>query len=210
MKVTKFAIAAFAVVFGMSTVVGSLMADESAPPAMELPPGWTAQDMQACMEAGVPGKMHEHLAKSVGVWKGKTSMWMTPGGGGEPTKSECTSTVTSVMDGRYIQCAIEGEMPGMGPYKGMGIYGYDNVSQKFMSTWYDNASTGLMQGTGKLSADGKVMTWEYTYSCPINKKPAIMREVETITGPNSKTLESWTTDPKSGKEYKMMVIEFTK
>jgi len=37
-----------------------------------------------------------------------------------------------------------------------------------------------------------------------------MREIETMTGPNSKTLEMYGTDPKSGKEFKMMVIEFTR
>src|SRR6266404_168634 len=49
------------------------------PPEMPLPPGWTKADMQACMMAGIPGKMHEHLAKSVGVWHGKSTMWMYPG-----------------------------------------------------------------------------------------------------------------------------------
>jgi hypothetical protein len=37
-----------------------------------------------------------------------------------------------------------------------------------------------------------------------------MREVETVTGPNSKTLEMFGTDPKSGKEFKMMRIELTR
>lgn len=32
-------------------------------PELKLPPGWTAEDMQACMLAGTPGKMHEFLAK---------------------------------------------------------------------------------------------------------------------------------------------------
>lgn len=43
-------------------------------PAMQLPPGWTPEDMQACMAAGIPGKMHEHMAKSFGVWHGQTTM----------------------------------------------------------------------------------------------------------------------------------------
>src|SRR5687768_3331310 len=48
-------------------------------PEMKLPPGWTKADMQACMAAGMPGKMHEHLAKDVGEWHGKNTMWMAPG-----------------------------------------------------------------------------------------------------------------------------------
>lgn len=177
-------------------------------PEMKLPAGWTEEDMQACMLAGTPGKMHEHLAKDVGVWQGKNTMWMGPGS--EPVKSECTATVTSIMDGRFVKCEISGDMPGMGPFNGFGIHGYDNVTQRFVSTWIDNCGTGIMNGTGELSPDGKVMTWNYTYTCPITKKPTVMREVETATGPNSKKFEIFGTDPKSGKEYKMMEIEYTR
>jgi len=119
-------------------------------------------------------------------------------------------TVTSIMDGRYIQSEITGEMPGMGPYRGLGFSGFDNVSQKFVATWIDNHSTGMLNGTGELSADGKTITWNYTMNCPITKKPAAMRDVETITGFNTKTLVSYAADPKSGKEFKMMSIELTR
>jgi hypothetical protein len=101
-------------------------------------------------------------------------------------------------------------MPGMGPFNGFGIYGFDNVSQKFQSTWIDNMGTGMMVGTGELSPDGKSVTWDFTYNCPIQKKPVHMREVDTFTSPNSRTLEMFGADPKSGKEYKMMSIELTK
>jgi hypothetical protein len=177
-------------------------------PELELPPGWTEADMKACMVAGTPGKMHEHLAKGAGVWHGKTTMWMAPGA--EPMTSDCTSTVTPMMDGRYIKVEMAGEMPGMGPYSGFGIYGFDNVSKKFVSTWVDNHSTGIMNGTGDLSPDGKTTSWTYNVNCPITGKPTVMREVETVTGPDTKTLEMFGTGPKGDKEYKMMRIELTK
>ena len=44
--------------------------------------GWTAADMEACMLAGTPGKMHEHLVQGAGKWLGKSTMWMGPGGEG--------------------------------------------------------------------------------------------------------------------------------
>jgi hypothetical protein len=114
------------------------------------------------------------------------------------------------MDGRYIKVEIKGDMPGMGPFEGFGIYGYDNVSGQFVASWVDNQSTGIMNGTGELSKDGKTLTWKNTFNCPLNKKPAVMREIDTITGPNSKTLEMIGNDPKSGKEFKMMRIELTR
>jgi hypothetical protein len=196
---------------GLAAVVGSVAAADSsggAQPEMKLPPGWTAEDMQACILAGTPGKMHEHLFQGLGVWRGTTTMWMVPGA--EPTTSDCTSTVTPIMDGRYVKIEWAGEMPGMGPYSGLGIAGFDNVSQQFVSIWIDNHSTGIMNGVGELSSDGKTTTWNYTHNCPLTKKPTVMREVETLTGPNTKTLEMFGTDPKTGQEFQMMSIELTK
>ena len=200
---------------GLATIAASLaIAADSADaksadqPEMQLPPGWTAEDMQAMITAGTPGKMHERLANDVGTWSCKTKMWMAPGS--EPLTCEGKATVTSLMDGRFTKCEMTGEMPGMGTYVGGGLYGYDNVGQKFVSIWIDNHSTGIMIGEGELSADGKKITWEYTGNCPIKKGPIKIRDVETITGPNTKTLESFGAPPKGGDEYKMMSIEMTK
>lgn len=175
---------------------------------MQLPPGWTAEDMQARMAAGTPGEMHKRLAEDVGTWQCKTQMWMQPGA--EPMESEGTSVVKPIMDGRYIQVEMSGEMPGMGTYHGLGIYGFDNVSEKFVSCWLDNHSTGIMNGTGELSDDGKTLTWNYTGNCPIVQKPIQIKDVETVTGPNTKVIESFGPDRKTGEVYKMMRIELTK
>jgi hypothetical protein len=211
----KYFTRTFFVAAGVAAMLGAVaLADVSKnspsadQPEMKLPPGWTAEDMQACILAGTPGEQHEHLAKSIGQWHGTTTMWMTEGA--EPMESECQVTVTPMMDGRYTKIEWKGDMPGMGPYHGFGINGFDNVSQEFVSIWLDNHSTGLMKGVGKISPDGKTLSWEFTHNCPITKKPTVMREIETVTGPNTKTLEMFATDPKSGKEYKMMRVELTK
>lgn len=175
---------------------------------MPLPPGWTEEDMMACMAAATPGEMQARLAEDAGVWKGTTKMWMGPGT--EPMASECTTTVTPVFDGRYIKVETEGDMPGMGPFHGFGIYGYDNVSEKFQGSWIDNCGTGVMYGVGDLSSDGDTLTFTYAYTCPITKKPTTMRQVDTRTGPNAKKSEMYATDPKSGKEYKMMEIAYSR
>jgi hypothetical protein len=179
-----------------------------AQPEMKLPPGWTEEDMKAFADAATPGKMHEHLNKSVGTWEGKSTMWMSPDS--SPMTSDCTSVCEPMMDGKFIKCSMKGPMPGMGMFEGFGIYGFDNVSKKFQCSWLDNMGTGMMNGTGDLSADGKTITWTFNYYCPIAKKQCTMREIETMTSATTKTLEMHGADPKSGKEYKMMVIEFTK
>jgi hypothetical protein len=198
---------------GMALVAGAIVFAEppkDAKPVLELklPPGWTAADLQACIAAGTPGKMHEFLAKGAGVWLGKTTMWMGPGV--DPMKSECTATVTPIMDGRYVKVEMAGEFPGMGPYTGVGTYGFDNVSQQFVSSWIDNHNTGIMTGKGELSKGGKTLTWSYTHNCPITKQPAVLREIETFTSPTQKTIETFGADPKSGQEFQMMRIDLAK
>jgi len=175
---------------------------------MTLPPGWTEQDMQAVMLAERQGKCRQHLAKDAGEWRGKMTMWMIPGA--EPVISDCASTVTTIMDGRYTRVETASEMPGMGPYTGQGVNGFDNVSQKFVSTWIDNHSTGIMTGVGTLSSDGKAIEWEFNFNCPLTKKPTAMRQIETIGGQGTKTLDMFGADPKTGKEFHMMHIELSR
>jgi hypothetical protein len=215
MRVKKVLSIVCAAAAGLAVIGSFAIADASKdsqtpgklPADIKLPPGWTMEDMQACILAGTPGKMHEHLRKDVGAWEGKSTTQMP---GAEPQTSDCTMIVKPLMDGRYTQVEMKGDMPGMGPYEGIGIYGYDNVSKKFVSSWIDNHGTGVMQCTGELSADGKVMTWSCAFNCPITKKEQVMREVETVTGPNTKRFEMFGPDPKTGKEQKMMTIELTK
>lgn len=175
---------------------------------MQLPPGMTMEDMMACIQAGTPGDQHAMLATGVGTWTGQTTQWMTPDA--EPSKSESTCTVSTLYEGRYFMTEWASEIPGMGAYKGSGVAGFDNVSKEYFATWIDNMSTGLMMGKGEVSADGKTMTFNYTYNCPMTKKPAKMRQIEKTTGPNTRLFEMWGTDPKSGKEFLMMKTEMTR
>ncbi len=173
--------------------------------AMMLPPGWTEADMQACMEAGMTGPQHEMLAKSAGRWSGTSTMWMAPGM--PPMTNDCNATITSLMDGRYTRCEYSGEMAGMGAFQGLGFNGFDNVSQKYVSTWMDNMGTGIMNGTGVASDNGRTMTWNFQFNCPMTKKMTTMREVERHPDANTMSLEMFGPDPKTGKEFQMMKIE---
>jgi len=174
----------------------------------QLPPGWTEADMQACMAAGAPGAQHKELARSIGHWSGTCTQWMAPGT--EPMKSEVTCDMSNFLDGRFVKCEYSGEIPGMGPFHGIGFNGFDNVAQKYVSIWLDNCGTGIMTGEGSQSADGKTLTWNYRYSCPLTKKQQTMRQVERWTGDDAMTLEAYGNDPKSGKEYQVMRIEVTR
>lgn len=166
-------------------------------------------EMQACIEAGTPGKEHEFLTAQAGTWSGESQMWMGPAAT-EPMKSTCTWTVTPVMNGRYIRCELAGEMPGMGTFAGLGHFGFDNVSQKFVGSWLDDHSTGIMHAVGELSSDRKQIEWKFNYNCPMTKKPAVVRELHRYTGADTMEIESFVNDPASGKEYRCIQIVLTR
>lgn len=177
----------------------------------DLPPGMTPEDMkdmQVCIEAATPGPMHAFLAQGVGTWKGRTQMWMKPGS--EPMVCETVDVRTPMMDGRFIKTEVKSDMGDMGPFTGFGIVGFDNVSQKFVGTWIDNFGTGIANGTGARSSDGKTMEWTYIYNCPITKKPVNFRQVEKFLDPNTVVVEMFMTDQKTGKEFKSMQIDATR
>jgi hypothetical protein len=165
-----------------------------------------AEMMEAYARAGTPGEMHQHLTRGVGTWDGKVKMWHTPGS--QPEESTCVSVVSSMFDGRYTRCEVEGDF-SFGPFKGFGLYGFNNTTQQFESTWIDNMSTNIMNGTGKISPDRKSITWNYEFTCPITSGPSWMREVERHINDNTMTLEMFGPDP-SGEEFKMMEIRFTR
>jgi hypothetical protein len=174
----------------------------------QLPPGWTQADMQACMAAATPGKQQQMLAREAGKWTGTTTMWMAPDT--QPLTSPVSSTVSTIMDGRFTKCEFSGDMPGMGPFQGLGFSGYDNAGQKYVSSWLDNQGTGIMFGEGTMSADGSTLTWNYHMTCPITKKATTVREVEHFSGDNKLTLDMYGDDPHTGKEFHSMHIELTR
>lgn len=163
--------------------------------------------MQACMEAATPGPEHAHLAKGVGTWNGKVTMYMP---GMDPIVNQCVTTVRPSVDGRFVQIDSKGDMGEMGPFEGHGICGYDNVAKTYQSVWYDCMGTGMAIGTGELSSDGMTMTWTLTFNCPVTKQPTQMKQIERVTGPDSMVLEMHAPNPITGEISKVMDIEYTR
>lgn len=112
--------------------------------------------MQRWMEAGTPGKPHEMLATSVGMWDIKMKTWMDMES--PPQVSEGTAEVKPIMGGRFITETLKTEIMGM-PYEGLGIFGFDNVTKQFTSAWIDNMNTSITTSQGSISPDGKTLTF---------------------------------------------------
>jgi hypothetical protein len=176
------------------------------PPAdMQMPPGMTPElmkEFEECMKAAQPGPEHAHLQEMVGTWEGKNKMWMAPGT--EPMETTSTARFASTLGGRYIHGEFKGPMPGMGEFEGAALYGYDNAAKQFQVVWVDNMGTGMMVGTGALSADKKVMTWTMKWNHP-SRGLITFREVDTMISPDEMKLEMYGPHT-DGKEFKMMEI----
>jgi len=176
--------------------------------AADAPPQMSPEQkamMDKMTKAATPGAQHEMLTKMAGEWACSVKYQMDPS---QPwQESQSTATVTALMDGRYIQEVDSGQMNGM-PFTGMGLYGFDNVSGKYVSSWIDNMGTGIMTSVGTPDASGKIINWIGTMNDPVTGKPAKSRMVTTVIDDNHHTFEMFGVPPGAKKEMKIMTIDY--
>ena len=178
------------------------------PPEAQLPPGMTEEMMQDAMSAGTPGPMQAYLCENAGEWAGACSTWMAPNTPAMITKSMLT--VTPILGGRFVQQQTKGDMGEWGPFEGFSLTGYDNAKGEFQAYWADTMGTGMMYGTGELSSDKKVLTINYNYNCPIQKKSCAYKQTVTHNDNGTQTLRMWGPNLGTGEEYKMMEIVYAR
>jgi hypothetical protein len=164
-----------------------------------------ARMMEVYRKLGTPGKPHEALTEMTGNWHTLTQHFMTPGQ--PPVESEGTCEQTMLLGGRYLQQEFHGDMMGA-PFSGIGITGFDNQSQKYVSTWIDSMSTRIFYFEGTADADSRIITQECRSEDPI-KGPMTWRSVTRVVDRDTHTFEMYGTD-KSGREEKMMAIRYTR
>jgi uncharacterized protein DUF1579 len=174
----------------------------SAKPAAQPMDPKAMEEMMAKLAA--PGPNHERLKKLAGDWNLTVKWTWDPSQPMQTTNS--TSTITTLMDGRYCQEQSSGEMMGR-PFQGMGLTGYDNVLKKYESVWIDNAGTGIMRSEGTADASGNVVNWTGEESDPMTGKLTKVRMVTRFLDDNHHVFEMYIKDP-AGKEYKSMEISY--
>ncbi|UCF20015.1 MAG: DUF1579 domain-containing protein [Gemmatimonadota bacterium] len=158
-----------------------------------------AATMAAWQKAGQPGVQHQHLAALVGTWDAETKFWMDPSA--EPMASTGTIEYRMVMDGRYLEEVITSEIMGR-PFKGRGLYGYNNVTGELEAVWIDDMSTGIYWYSGSINEAGDEVSLKSKYIDPITKEWRNTRSVmrissdklhyesyETFDGQERKTME---------------------
>lgn len=162
--------------------------------------------MQKMMEAATPGPAHQKLKPMIGTWDAKVTTWAAPGA--PPLESYGTMTNQWILGGRWIEMKFHGSFMGM-PFHGLGYTGYDNVQKKYVGTWMDNMSTGVMLSEGEMDSSGKSIEFIATVSDPLSGTVTESKETMTIVDDDHHTMEMWGPGP-DGKSYRMMVIEYTR
>lgn len=169
--------------------------------------GLNDAEMKALQESMMPGELHIMMAKWDGTWTTTNKMWMDPAAPPQVTAGTCVNRM--VLGGRFQESRLSGTMMGM-PFEGLGMLGYDKTKKKFTSTWMDNMGTGIMVLEGVWDAAGRRLNLSGTTTDPMTGEDVRGREVYTIKDNEDQLMEMWMTDPKTGKELKMMEIAFVR
>jgi hypothetical protein len=162
------------------------------------------QAMEIYTRLATPGAPHKLLARMAGSWSTRIKTWMGPDS--PPVESKGTSEQKMLLDGRFLQQVFTGEM--MGLYNGIGFTGYNNQTRKYVSTWMDSMSTGIMVFEGTAAADDKTITQTSQFEDPV-RGPMQWRTVTRIVDDNTFLFEMYGT-VKGAKEEKMMEITYTR
>lgn len=93
-----------------------------------------------------PGPQHEFLASLAGQWDVKASMM--------GLEFDGTYHLESIHDGLWLRGDYEGAWP-FGTFTGTALWGYDQDSERFVSTWVDSVSTHMQRFEGK--REGKTL-----------------------------------------------------
>jgi hypothetical protein len=172
------------------------------------PPAFAQEGMEAEMaawqKAGQPGPHHEHLAAYAGTWQAETKFWPEPSA--EPMVSPATIEYRMIMNGRYLEETIASEFMGE-PFKGRGLYGFNNLTGEVQAAWIDDTSTGIYLYSGSMSDDGTEMTLKGKYKDPVSGE---WRETRSVMRISDDKIHYTSYEVDGGKEWKMMEITGTR
>jgi hypothetical protein len=161
--------------------------------------------MELWKQAATPGEPHKLFASLVGSWTTSTKEWMEPGK--PPTESTGTAEMKMLLDGRFLYQEYNSQMMGQ-PFSGIGIDGYDNMTNKYVTAWIDTMGTGIFIMEGTASVDSKTITLKGSHPEPGGGKMS-HRAVWKIIDQNNQTFDMYGTHH-GQKEMKVLEITYSR
>jgi hypothetical protein len=193
-------------VVSVATITPTVFPDDNAanPPAMS--PA-EQEMMKKWQELAAPGAPHNLLARKVGQWDYHVKFRMSPDA--PPQESTGSNTIEPIMGGRFILDKSTGAPEHGQPFEGLGVTGYDNIKKKFVATWIDNMSTGIITTEGVSDPSGNVVTYQGQFSCPMTGTIKKSKTIERFIDDNAWSMEMFEVLP-DGKEWKNFEITYTR
>ena len=151
-----------------------------------------------------PGPEHELLKMEEGTWDAVVEM--SPPGAPVMT-SKGTEVVTVGCGGLCLISKFDGDMGGM-PFQGNGLTTYDPAKKKYVGSWTDSMSAGLMVTETTYDPATKKSTG-WMEGPDMTGKISRMKGVTEFPDPDRRVFTMYSTGP-DGKEAPTMRITYTR
>ncbi len=163
------------------------------------------EEQAAWMKSGMPGEPHRRFAEHAGNWDVWGMMWMAPGA--PPMETAGKSRLWTVMDGRYMMQEFTGTFMGM-PFQGMGVSGFNNITGRYETSWWDSMGTMIMHLEGSADEHGTV-TETGQFTDPFGRTK-YMKEVTTPDGKDHIVFEMYdaAAPGSGGEDRKVMELHY--
>jgi hypothetical protein len=156
--------------------------------------------------AMTPGEAQAKLEYMVGTFDVTIRTWVDPAE--PPIESMATSVSTWVLGKRYVQQMLAGYVLGES-WSGIGYAGFDNVSKKYVATYMDSGSTGMLWFTGTMSKTGDIATMTATTNDEVTGEPVPIEMRVSVAPTGDHVTELWLGDA-TGVMSKVMELQYTR
>jgi hypothetical protein len=161
---------------------------------------------KAIENAMTPGEGQKRLTPMVGTFNVRIRTWVSPTSA--PVESSAVSVGTWVLDGRYVQNMLAGQVGGA-PFSGIGYIAYDNVAKTYQAAWMDTGSTGITWYEGGFDGATKSATMRATVTNPLTAKPTPVELRLSIAENGDHLTEIWG-QGLGTQMFKMMELRYSK
>ena len=151
-----------------------------------------------------PGPEHALFKDVAGDWDAKVEMWMGPG---DPAVSMGTETNEVGCGGMCLVTKFNGNFMNT-PFEGRGTETWDAKKKKYVGSWVDSMSTGLMVSESTHDAATKTMTG-WMEGPDMSGNIVKTKSVSTMKDPNTRVFSMYNVGA-DGKENLTMRITYTR
>lgn len=153
-----------------------------------------------------PGPEHALFKEDVGTWDASVESFMAPGA--PPMTSKGVETNTIGCSGLCLITEFKGEMMPGSAYEGHGVSTWDPAKKKYVGSWTDSMSAGLMISEGTWDPAARTMTG-YMEGPDMSGATVKMRSVVEYKGAGSRVFTMYGPGPE-GKEAVAMRITYAR